>query len=476
MKKQLNGILICMLLIGTIIPTVASINQKESETTISSMDDIDWWPMFQHDPEHTGYSTSTGPNTNNILWIFRDKYEYSMFASASVVDGKVYTASVGVFAQNTSKTKKDNCSGKVYCLDAETGDLIWEYISRYGLHATPAVVDGRVYVCSGLWAYKNESVELIKKGDAFCLDAGDGHLIWEVLDCGYVEGGPVVFDGKMYFAAKYYESKNGKVFCLDTETGDEIWSRFFCTPRAPVAVSDGKVFVGLQEWGDSTTEKLLCLNASTGETIWSWDQGDREEILAAAPTVVDGKLYVATAGYTYGTPDPDGTEHVNGAVYCLDAEKGDLLWKSDIDDTFMWCSPAVAYGNVYVGSAGTVGVGLNTNLFGTFYCLNATDGNLVWKRHRLFDTLVLIWPPTILPGCYSPAIADGKVYFGASGRWSAKMYCLDAFTGETIWKYKRFTFFRTGCFFSPAIANGKVYTGFESMFLGNKAMLFCFGE
>jgi len=56
------------------------------------------------------------------------------------------------------------------------------------------------------------------------------------------------------------------------------------------------------------------------------------------------------------------------------------------------------------------------------------------------------------------------------------MYCLDAFTGETIWKFRKFTFFRAGSFFSPAIADGKVYAGFESMHIGNKAMLFCFGE
>ena len=148
------------------------------------------------------------------------------------------------------------------------------------------------------------------------------------------------------------------------------------------------------------------------------------------------------------------------------------MWKSDINTSFMWCSPAVAYGNVYAGTGGIVGVGLKTGLFGTFYCINATDGSLVWKRHRLFDQLAWL---AILPGCNSPAIADGKVYFGATGRWSANIYCLDAFTGEIIWKYKKFTL-RTGWFFPPAIADGKVYAGFENMFLDNKAMLFCFGE
>jgi len=28
---------------------------------------VDWWPMFRHDLNHMGYSTSTAPNTNNTI-------------------------------------------------------------------------------------------------------------------------------------------------------------------------------------------------------------------------------------------------------------------------------------------------------------------------------------------------------------------------------------------------------------------------
>ncbi len=483
MKKKITVVLILMLLVATIIlPASGEENYEKSEIenkqfnyehvgVANTSDEIDWWSQFQHDPENIGFSTSTAPETNSVLWKFKDKYEYSMYASAVVVDSRVYTASVGVYVQDTSKTKKDNCSGKVYCLDAKTGDLIWQYTSRYGLHATPAVDDGRVYVCSGLWFYQNDSVRLIRLGDAFCLDAEDGNLIWEVLDCGYVEGGPVVIDGNMYFSSKiYYPKKISKTYCLNASSGEEIWNRTLLHTRGPVAISDGKVYVGLTEGEGATTEKLMCLDASNGKDIWSWDEGDRDEIIAA-PTVVNGKVYVATKGY--GVITPDGDKYFTGGVYCLDAENGNLLWKSDINATIYWCSPAVAYGNIYVGTSSTVGVGRDTGLFGTFYCINATDGTLVWKRHRLFDTMTLF---AVLPGCYSPAVADGKVYFGATGRWSANMYCLDAFTGETIWKYKKFTFFRCGSFFSPAIADGKVYAGFENIYIGHKAKLFCFGK
>jgi len=55
-----------------------------------------------------------------------------------------------------------------------------------------------------------------------------------------------------------------------------------------------------------------------------------------------------------------------------------------------------------------------------------------------------------------PAVADGKVYFG--GYDSAKVYCVDAETGQTIWVSNTgYDTFWGG----PAVANGKVYIAGE---------------
>ena len=63
--------------------------------------DVDWWPMFHHDLINTGNSSSTAPDTNNVLW------EYgtggTVASSPAVVDGKVFFGSI---------------DGNVYCLDA----------------------------------------------------------------------------------------------------------------------------------------------------------------------------------------------------------------------------------------------------------------------------------------------------------------------------------------------------------------------
>ena len=91
----------------------------------------DWWPMFHHDLSNTGYSTSTGPNTNNILWSYTAGGH--IVSSPAVVGGKLYVGS---------------WDSKLYCLDASTGDFIWSFTTGNFVHSSPAVADGRVYVGS----------------------------------------------------------------------------------------------------------------------------------------------------------------------------------------------------------------------------------------------------------------------------------------------------------------------------------------
>jgi hypothetical protein len=104
------------------------------------------------------------------------------------------------------------------------------------------------------------------------------------------------------------------------------------------------------------------------------------------------------------------------------------VWKYATGN-YLWSSPAVAYGIVYVGS-------FDDNV----YALNATTGACVWKYAT---------------GNYvisSPAVANGIVYVGS---YDDNVYALNAATGALVWKYA------TGnlVYSSPAVANGIVYIG-----------------
>jgi outer membrane protein assembly factor BamB len=472
MKNKILLVCVFGLLIVPIFPansTTNNVDKKMSITSTATRGDtnIDWWPMFQHDPQHIGYSTSNTPDKKHLLWTFKAKHEFSFWASAAIVDDRLYTGTAGVNANLPlfGNLFKHNYSGKVFCLNATTSEVIWEYTSRFGIYATPAVADGKVFVCSGLWFWPDGNNTLDRVGDVFCLDSKDGKLLWENRDCGYVQGGPVVIDDKLYFDTNLFQS-SGSVFCLNTSTGEEIWRRTIYKTQSPVAIANNKVYVTLVITND-LLDKVYCLNASTGETIWAWNEGNREQIYSG-PTVADGKVYVATTGYGY--IDEYGSHWVPGDLHCLDAENGTLLWQSDLSTVFGWTTPAVAYGNVYIGSGkgGTFGDKQNG-----FYCVNATDGQLVWSRSGLFPNQGFQFSRS---GSFSPAIADGKVYFGCDSILSGNcFYCLDAFTGKTLWSYRRLSIAGFGCT-SPAIANGKVYVGSGvPSGIDSTAKLLCFG-
>jgi len=92
-------------------------------------------------------------------------------------------------------------------------------------------------------------------------------------------------------------------------------------------------------------------------------------------------------------------------------------------------SPAIAGGNLYVGSGDN-----------KVYALNAQDGSLVWSFATGGDV------------ASSPAVADDVVFVGS---YDGKVYALDATEGACIWSYA------TGDMVvsSPAIAEGVVYVG-----------------
>ena len=110
------------------------------------------WPMFGHDPEHTGFTEVYMHDDLKILW----KKKIWMFSSPAVVDCKVYVAG----------TKNGYEEPLILCLNAYSGETLWEYQIEDTPLTVPAVVNNRVYVSSF-------------DGQVYCLDATTGEFKWK---------------------------------------------------------------------------------------------------------------------------------------------------------------------------------------------------------------------------------------------------------------------------------------------------------
>jgi outer membrane protein assembly factor BamB len=364
---------IILLFVGAgVIPSFggATVERQDSQ---SKNDGIDWWSMFRHDPQHSGYSTSDAPNTNNVLWSYTTSEV--VYSSPAVVDSKLYIGSrngvmyclnastggliwiyqtgfPGCFsspAVSEGKIYITSYNGNVYCLDANTGDYIWNYTTGSAVYSSPAVADSRLYIGS----FDN---------NVYCLDANTGGYIWSYTTGDQVYSSPAVADGKVYIG-----SHDDYVYCLDANTGGYIWS--YTTGdevHSSPTVADGKVYIG------SKDNNTYCLNANTGINIWSYTTGSW---VRSSPAVADGKVYI-------------GSDDFN--VYCLDADNGAYIWSyiTGLEGSVS-SSPAVADGKVYFGS-------FNNKV----YCLDANTGGYIWSYTTLDHVIS------------SPAVADGRVYIG----------------------------------------------------------------
>ncbi|MFI6086078.1 PQQ-binding-like beta-propeller repeat protein [Streptomyces sp. NPDC051217] len=246
-----------------------------------------------------------GPDTADPRVRWRHSVGGAVTSSPAVADGLVYVG---------------GSDGRVYALDATTGERKWHYPTIDKLEPAPTVADGAVYI-GGSSAVTS-------------LDAATGKKRWAVSrDSGLKP--PAVVDGVVYIAGYKYMS------ALDAATGAEewavgssdwgfrnksVWSNEpedwgFTSPR----VVDGVVYIG-------SSKRVYALDAATGDMKWAFDSGDW---VRSSPTVADKVVYVGSN---------------SKRVYALDAADGNKNWSYATGDKVR-SSPAVANGVVYVSSS-----------------------------------------------------------------------------------------------------------------------------
>ena len=367
-----------------------SVDNAGNEEEIHNQTHIvhDWWSMYHHDTCNTGCSLSTIPNYPHVAW--KTHLNAKVLSSPAVMyDGKVFVGSM---------------DGKVYCLDADDGGIVWQFLTGGSVRSSPVVVDNGVFVGS-------------TDAKVYCLNTSDGKRIWSYLTGGSVFSSPVVVEDRVFVG-----SNDGYLYCLNATDGDEVWSYHTgCFVFSSPAVADDRVFVG------SGDNNVYCLNATDGDEVWRYTTSG---VMFSSPAVLDDKVFIGSSdGNVYCLNAADGDEiwrcatfgamlsspsvcedsvfvvSAGGIMHRLNATDGDMIWTADIGPV-SYSSPAVADGKLVVGT-----------LDSRMYCLNTSDGDLVWHYVMGGDVYS------------SPAVFNGSVFVGCD---DGRLYCFGSVDGLPI--------------------------------------------
>jgi outer membrane protein assembly factor BamB len=371
---------------------------------------------------HTGGGRALTIHLDKKTWMKVFDDNGAILSSPLVADGRVYlTAACGAF----------NRYGSVYCVDLQTRNLLWTFTGwdkeaerrtmKEGF-SNPVFADGRIYFGEGF--HQDSNCKL------YCLDAKTGNKLWEFQTGSHTESTPVVVGGRVYFGAG-----DDGVYCVDAVKGTKIW-QFPVGDRAKTlhlhvdstpAVAGKRVYVGggIDEETGAGDGAIACLDADTGKELWvhptpKWMVKRGETELRPLPAwgspVVDGKQVFFGLGNGRITEDSKTFEPV-GALLCIadDGKKFRKLWSFKVGNGVL-NRPAVDRTRVYFGSRDK-----------HVYCLDRQTGKERWKQELLSAAVA----SPVLEHCSTCGHAGNVYALGIEGQ----VYCLDAYTGTIQWGY-----------------------------------------
>jgi outer membrane protein assembly factor BamB len=208
-----------------------------------------------------------------------------------------------------------------------------------------------------------------------------------------------VAGGKVFFGA----GEDG-VFCLDAKTGKELWHFPGLHVDTNLTVAGHRLFGGSGYNGNA----IFCLDINSGEVLW------RKPVdlpCFASPTRTGDRVLFGLGNGDFINSD----ENPAGAVLCVSAKTGALIWRCDVPDA-VHGKPAVDHHHVYFGSRD-----------GFCYSLDKQSGEPIWKE-SLGSPIV---SSIVLARCPHCGNCTGLYAAGSGG----KVACLGANTGQVNWTF-----------------------------------------
>ncbi|MCC6511435.1 MAG: PQQ-binding-like beta-propeller repeat protein [Pirellulaceae bacterium] len=415
---------------------------------VQAADPLDW-PTWRG-PEMNGISREKGlvdtwsPKGENLLW---KKPEYATRSTPIVMNGKLYFV-----CRHEEETTKEG--EKTVCLDAKTGEMIWESVHNLFLSDAPAE---RVGWSSVIGDPTTGNVFVLGLGCQFqCLAGDTGKVIWEhsmseeygmLSTYGGRTNFPVVYEDLVIISGVMTQYGDNAIpahrfVAFDKRTGAAVWfmstrlrpeDTTYSTPVFTTFNGQAAMVVGA---GDGA---VYAFQPRTGKTIWKYEASTRG--LNAPPVIHDNVVYLG-----HGERNKTDT-NVLGAVFAFDGRaEGDIG-----EDKLLWKIPKKT-----VSRSGAVV--LNDRVYfledgGQMLIIDRSSGKLIGEKKL----------GRIIFG--SPLVADGKIYVTeATGNfWVLKP------TEKGLEEVSRVRLNNEEILSSPIVSHGRIY-------VGTSKALYCIGK
>lgn len=321
--------------------------------------------------------------------------------------------------------------GRVYALDARTGQELWTAgPAANALMGNPVVGDGLVFVSAGDTGFpfsqvmkfamthgRQPMVRGLGYAGVYAFNARTGRLVWRQDFHGNAMPTPVLLGNTLY-----EPTGGGHLWAFDARTGRVLWktqlggfdsmssANYWTNP----ATGTAEIIVGV-----SDANHVVAINAATGKILWT--QGTKLGIFNTG--MGDNTASVDSAG---GVIVQDSVVDFNPsnktcnlAVYAMSARTGRVLWATKLGRGSS--PPAYKAGVtmihdrvVYVGSPVT----------STFYALSEKTGRILWS-----------FP---FHGAGPAGAGRGNAVYAYGTLWIAagpRLYALDPKTGKEMGSY-----------------------------------------
>ncbi|RLG30032.1 hypothetical protein DRO03_05650 [Methanosarcinales archaeon] len=279
--------------------------------TVVSLDESSGAYLSAHGEGSSAYGSWASPcyHDGNVWCGLNDYPENAPYSS---VNGGTMVADGHVYAGNWD-------GGQYFCFDVADGGELWNFtvegadpgaIGGGCAQGTPAYAGGKVYLTS--WLYGTDA------GNVYCLDADTGALVWHqnnITDqcC----GSPAIADGIVYVTTyNFYD--DGEILALDANDGSILWRQTIERTDATPALAYGNVYVcgGCAGFSDLET---YCFNATTGDLAWNTTASeDGIGGWTVSVAVADDKVFVGNSSRYSGC----------AGMFALDAVTGNVIWSS----------------------------------------------------------------------------------------------------------------------------------------------------